>query len=154
MRAAAERHFKEISGAYRTLTSRNSSLAGYADFNMAAAAAARNHAYGAGFRTAWAPGGQQPRFSNGVVGAVLFIPLLITGMWMALTFGEEEPTHWRPHGLMAPPENPFLRDDMRPRVHSHWSKWRQQQAAKRSAEDKGSGPLPAAAAAAAAGSAP
>lgn len=56
----------------------SSSLAGYADFDAAAAAAARNHPYSSGFRTAWAPGGAPPRFSNGVVGAVLVIPLVIT----------------------------------------------------------------------------
>lgn len=27
---------------------------------------------------AWSPGGQQAKFSNGVVAAVLFIPLVIT----------------------------------------------------------------------------
>lgn len=73
-------------------------------------------------------------------------------MWMALTFGDMEPTTWRPYGLMSPPENPFLRDDMRPRVYSHWSKWRQQQAAQQGAGDGGAGLLPAAAAAAAAAS--
>lgn len=101
-----------------------SSLAAYADFTAAqAAAAAAGHPYAGGFRTgapswalslpasaprlhawgrpsalcaarpsltlprrstmlpdaaAWAPGGQQAKFSNGVVGAVLFIPLVIT----------------------------------------------------------------------------
>lgn len=73
------------------------------------------------------------------------------GMWMALTFGDAEPTSWRPHGLMSPPENPFLREDMRPRVRSHWSKWQQQQAAHGEGRGGRAGLLPAAAAAAAGG---
>lgn len=70
---------------------------------------------------------------------------------MALTFGDAEPTSWRPHGLMSPPENPFLREDMRPRVRSHWSKWQQQQAAHGEGRGGRAGLLPAAAAAAAGG---
>ncbi len=33
----------------------------------------------------------------------------------------------RPNGLLEPPENPFLRDDMRPKVVSHLARRRQQQ---------------------------
>lgn len=56
-----------------------SSLAAYADFTAAqAAAAAEGHPYAGGFRTAWAPGGTQAKFSNGLVAAVLFVPLVIT----------------------------------------------------------------------------
>jgi hypothetical protein len=32
---------------------------------------------------------------------------------------DEGASHWRPHGFLGPPDNPFLREDMRPRVHSH-----------------------------------
>lgn len=81
-------------------------------------------------------------------------PVLHSGMWMALTFGEEEPVGWRPHGLMAPPENPFLREDLRPRVRSHWTKWRQQRAADEAVREPGVGLLPPAAAAAAAAGGP
>ncbi|PRW61112.1 molecular chaperone isoform B [Chlorella sorokiniana] len=130
MRHQAEQYFKEISSAYRTLTARGSSLAAYADFTAAQAAAARTgHPYAEGFRTAWSPGGQQMKFSNGVVAAVLFIPLVITGMWMAFTFTEDLESGWRPHGLMAPPENPYLREELKPRVYSHWAKWQEQRRA-------------------------
>lgn len=39
-------------------------------------------------------------------------------MWMAFKL-DEGASHWRPHGFLGPPDNPFLREDMRPRVHSH-----------------------------------
>ena len=57
-----------------------SSLAGYAEYTAAAAAAAGSHGspYSAGYRTAWAAGGAPSKFSNGVVAAVLFIPLVVT----------------------------------------------------------------------------
>lgn len=76
-------------------------------------------------------------------------------MWMAFTFTEDVESGWRPHGLMAPPENPFLRDELKPRVYSHWAKWQEQRRARAQQEAGGTAAplLPPAAAAAASSSA-
>lgn len=37
-------------------------------------------------------------------------------MWMARRVGEEGATHWRVHGLLEPPVNPFLKEEAKPRV--------------------------------------
>lgn len=73
-------------------------------------------------------------------------------MWMAFTFTEDVESGWRPHGLMAPPENPYLRDELKPKVYSHWAKWQEQRRAR--AQQEGAELLPPAAAAAASGSTP
>lgn len=77
-------------------------------------------------------------------------------MWIAFTFTEEVETGWRPHGLMAPPENPFLREELKPRVYSHWAKWQEQRRARAQQEGGGGGTalLPPAAAEAASSAAP
>lgn len=102
LRPSAELHFREISEAYQRL-SRGARPAGA-------------HQRGGG---GTGPGSAGPRFSNGIVGAVLTIPLVLTGVHLSQhsTLGTEDAI-WRPHGIFQPPHNPYLRDDLRPRTYS------------------------------------
>lgn len=71
-------------------------------------------------------------------------------MWMAFTVAGDEDNGWRPHGLMAPPENPYLREELKPKVYSHWAKWQEERRRKEAAAaGGGTALLPPAAAAAA-----
>ena len=58
-----------------------------------------------------------PRFSNGVVAAVLAVPLMLGGIFSARAVAAANEDSWRPDGLLHPPVNPFLREDMLPRYH-------------------------------------
>jgi hypothetical protein len=54
---------------------------------------------------------------------VIAAPLFLLGMWLQhkSKYGDRysiETT--RPHGLLHPPQNPFLRDDMKPRTQSRF----------------------------------
>jgi hypothetical protein len=75
---------------------------------------------------------------------------MCSGLWLAFRFDEEELDQWRPHGLLGPPDNPFLKDDMRPKVHSHLRAYMQRR--QLAEEQAAAGGSAAAAAAAAAGS--
>ena len=71
---------------------------------------------------------------------------------MAHTYEEHKASYWRPHGLLNPPENPFLREDLRPRVYSHRRK-RELQEQQQQQQAAAPAMLPAAAAGAAAAAA-
>ena len=73
-----------------------------------------------------------------------------SGMWMAHTYEEHKASYWRPHGLLNPPENPFLREDLRPRVYSHRRKRELQEQQQQQRGAAAPAMLPAAATAAAA----
>jgi hypothetical protein len=73
-----------------------------------------------------------------------------SGMWMAHTYEEHKASYWRPHGLLNPPDNPFLREDLRPRVYSHRRKRELQEQQQQQAAAPAMLPAAAAVAAAAA----
>lgn len=123
-RTAAAELFKEITAAYTKLTRGGANAhvrnAAYTP-EQAAAQWARSAAAAAG-----GAGGRGPtKYSNGVVGAVIAAPLVLLGMWLqhkssrgTIDFADTT----RPNGILLPPENPFLRDDLRPRTRSRfWS---------------------------------
>ena len=90
-------------GSWRTQTSGSTT---------AAAAASR----------AWQGGGadeQHGPFSNGLLAAVIALPLILTGAWMGRTMPNNVERTWRRHGLMQPPVNPWLREDLQPKTKSH-----------------------------------
>ena len=71
-----------------------------------------------------AAGGKTHTYSNGVVGAVIAAPLLLLGMW--LQHKSVRGSAWdstRPHGLLHPPQNPYLREDLKPKTYSRF--WNQ-----------------------------
>jgi hypothetical protein len=123
-RPAAEKYFKEITAAYTKLAK---------DYNTRRAtssgptASTSYHYSTAGYaRTAAA---HPKRYSNGVVGAVIAAPLAMLGIWLSYKSsyndigGGIDPTSLqRIHGWWHPPENPFARDDLRPKTHSHFNK--------------------------------
>ena len=74
-------------------------------------------------------------------------------MWMAHTYEEHKASYWRPHGLLNPPENPFLREDLRPRVYSHRRKRELQEQQRQQQQAAAPAMLPSAAAAAGAAAA-
>lgn len=58
------------------------------------------------------PGGTvrpPPKFSNGVVAAVLAIPVLLGVPVLIRAFNNLNNDPFRPHGALAPPQNPWLR---------------------------------------------
>ena len=79
-----------------------------------------------------------PKYSNGVVGAVIAAPLVLLGIWLqhklSQTHSDDPVVHPRPHGLFHPPVNPYLRDDLRPRTYSRFNNrvWSKREAAKQS----------------------
>lgn len=99
-RQAAEQTFKEITEAYQRLTARNFPQARHAP--------------------------RKKTYSNGVVAAIISAPLTMLGAKMAWESQQEDAQGrrqlpgWRPHGMLSPPVNPFLREDLQPRVRSRW----------------------------------
>lgn len=59
-----------------------------------------------------------PKFSNGVIAAVLAVPLLLSGIHLSRAYQTLNNDPFRPGGVMAPPQNPWLREDLRPTTHS------------------------------------
>lgn len=69
--------------------------------------------------TAVSPG----KYSNGVVAAIIAVPLVLLGMW--LQHKSNSPAYsdemaYRPNGFLSPPVNPYLRDDLQPRTLSRF----------------------------------
>lgn len=106
-RAAAEAHFKDLSAAYQRLT------------RGGAAGGARAASY-AGSAAEWAARTRAPpRFSNGVLAALLAVPLILTGVHLSHSLDRMAGEAWRPDGsFWNPPENPFLRENLKPKMHS------------------------------------
>lgn len=87
-----------------------------------------NNVRTASTRRPWEAGGQNApgdatALSNTLLAAILATPLIMTGVYMARMADD---THsisslsWRPHGLLHPPHNPYLREDLQQR-HEHKS---------------------------------
>ncbi|KAH7621752.1 hypothetical protein Ndes2526B_g02567 [Nannochloris sp. 'desiccata'] len=112
---AAEKYFKEITEAYTRL-SRQASSAHASTSSQAA------HAHWARGAAAAAAHAKPGHYSNGVVGAVIAAPLFLLGMWLQhkSKYGQETGDIMRPHGILHPPQNPFLREDMKPRTQSRF----------------------------------
>lgn len=73
--------------------------------------------YSSAHQAAASKGGM--RFSNGLVGAVVVMPLALLGFWLQQK--AEKPIHTeemriRPYGFLHPPVNPYLRDDLHPKT--------------------------------------
>lgn len=62
-------------------------------------------------------------------------------MWLAFRLDDDGASSWRPHGLMAPPENPWLKDNLKPRVYSRgwWGQPSSGSAAERAAAQRAAG---------------
>lgn len=79
-------------------------------------------------RRAWEAGGQHSpadstRLSNTLLATILATPLIMTGVYLAKRADDDHTLSslsWRPHGLLHPPHNPYLRDDLQER-HEHKS---------------------------------
>eukprot|EP00884_Botryococcus_braunii_P021146 jgi/Botrbrau1/7715/Bobra.0159s0147.2 len=105
-RAEAEKVFLEISAAYERLSGGSQQT---------------------GWRNASSPGytrGPQSwsrpvqRFSNLGVAMWLSIPLILVGVYVGQSYPRLAQDLGRPHGLWYPPVNPFLKDEVRPRLHT------------------------------------
>ena len=87
-----------------------------------AGASAAAHAHWAARNAAAGPG----KYSNGVVAAVVAAPLFLLGLWMQRKSQSpylKSGFSTRPDGLLNPPVNEYLREDLRPRTHSRSSFW-------------------------------
>ena len=106
-RANAETYFKEIQQAYTSIAHRGSWNAQ----KMQQAYRQGNYSY---------QHARPVRFSNGLVGAVLFTPLVMLGWWLSHKRMNDVPEGMpiRPFGFLHPPVNPYLREDLLPRTRS------------------------------------
>ena len=97
-----------------------------------------------GYSAAYTTTRSVPKYSNGVVGAVIAAPLVLLGIWLqhklSQTHSDDPVVHPRPHGLFHPPVNPYLRDDLRPRTYSRFNNrvWSRREAAKQSHAEEAS----------------
>ncbi|GAB4814963.1 hypothetical protein N2152v2_002009 [Parachlorella kessleri] len=130
-RQAAETQFKELTAAYTRLTARGASYhQASSDWRAAYAETVANGHSGQQYY-ARAPGGVssrvQTKFSSGVVAAVLALPLILSGIHLARAYNSLSQDPWRPGGVLAPPRNPYLRDDLQPTTRSRrsglWAQW-------------------------------
>lgn len=142
LRPAAEQYFKDVTGAYARLTKRGGFLAATNSARLAASmsislTSALFTGRADGSAAHWPEGGAArwpagaagaaarkaaaPRYSNGVVAAVIAAPLVLLGFWLQAkrrAVANSEELSLRPHGLLNPTVNPFLREDLRPTTYS------------------------------------
>lgn len=53
-----------------------------------------------------------------MLAALLAVPLILTGVHLSQTADRMHQEAWRPNGFWNPPENPWLRDADKPRMHT------------------------------------
>ena len=49
---------------------------------------------------------------------MLAVPLILTGVHLSKTAERMHDEAWRPNGFWNPPENPWLREEDKPRMHT------------------------------------
>jgi len=86
-------------------------------YASSAGAGGHYYRYSSAHQAAASNGGM--RFSNGLVGAVVVVPLALLGFWLQQK--ADKPIHTeemriRPYGFLHPPVNPYLREDLQPRT--------------------------------------
>ncbi|CAL5225518.1 g8348 [Coccomyxa viridis] len=101
-RRSAEAAFREIAEAYSILSK--------------GGAHAHGRSYQAGRTRPWQASARPPaRFSNAGLAVIICIPLVFTGVLLGQKYPNMARESGRRHGLLNPPVNPWLRDDVLPR---------------------------------------
>ena len=59
------------------------------------------------------------RYSNGVLAMMLAVPLLLTGVLYGRSSQNWQEQTWRTRGLLSPPHNPWLKNELRATEFSH-----------------------------------
>lgn len=66
-----------------------------------------------------------PSFTNALLAFCLCVPLVLTGVQFGKTYPKWQEQSWRPHGIMSPPVNPWLKTEQRATEFSHIERWQQ-----------------------------
>lgn len=120
-RPAAEQYVKTLNSAYNALIKRGGTIDH--SFGPSTSYSAAQAAWKSGGGAAAAATRHSPRFGNGLVAGIISMPLLLLGFYLQSKAGAAPSGEWtvRPYGLLHPPVNPFLREDLKPRVYSRLS---------------------------------
>ncbi|KAL3154322.1 hypothetical protein ABBQ32_013805 [Trebouxia sp. C0010 RCD-2024] len=66
-----------------------------------------------------------PSFINALLAFCLCVPLVLTGVQFGKTYPKWQEQSGRPHGIMSPPVNPWLKAEQRATEFSHIERWQQ-----------------------------
>ncbi|GMH44095.1 hypothetical protein BSKO_12029 [Bryopsis sp. KO-2023] len=107
----AERLFKEVTEAYTALSKGEGSHGVPKNYNPNGSRGGGGYQWGSFHR---------PRISNRVIGLMISVPLILTGVRIGMSYEKYKEESGRSDGLLYPPVNPFLRQDEHGTMQVRW----------------------------------